>query len=237
MLITLRRHFPIRVEPMSLATDYIHALRFSALNAFYDPVVRLTTRESKFKSALLAGMVLKSGQRVLDVGCGTGTLACMLSQLESRAEIHGLDGDADMLDRARRKAVGQGRRIQFAHGLAYPMPYPDQYFDAVVSSLFFHHLDSPSKQQVLCEIFRVLKPCGQLHIADWGKAHDSSMRAAFVIVQLLDGFETTRDCLHGAVPEMMRDAQFDEVRVDERIRTALGTIEIVRGTKRPKSRV
>ena len=72
---------------MPANTGYIHALRFSSLSALYDPVVALTSREQTFKSALLDGVALEPGQRVLDIGCGTGTLACMVAQREPKVEM------------------------------------------------------------------------------------------------------------------------------------------------------
>ena len=216
---------------MTTDTGYVHALRFRILNALYDPVVALTSREQRFKSALLAGVALHPGQRILDVGCGTGTLACMLAHRAPQAELHGLDGDPDMLERGRRKAAQHGARVEFAQGMSFALPYPDDHFDDVVSSLFFHHLTADAKRRTLAEIERILKPGGGLHVADWGAAQDPLMRAAFLAIQLTDGFDTTRDNVQGRLPSMMQ-SQFEHVRVDARFRTMLGTMEILRASKR-----
>ena len=210
---------------------YIHALRFASLSALYDPVVAMTSRERTFKSALLDGAELAPGQRLLDVGCGTGTLACMAVQREPGLEMHGLDGDPAILVRARRKAKLHGLAMHFAEGMSVRLPYPDQYFDSVLSSLFFHHLGAEAKRQTLGEILRVLKPGGQLHIGDWGAAQDPLMRAAFLLIQCFDGFATTRDHVAGRLPAMVAQAGFDDVRIDRRFRTMLGTMEIVRSRR------
>lgn len=217
---------------MSTDTGYIHALRFASLSALYDPVVALTSREQTFKSALLDGVVLEPGQRVLDVGCGTGTLACMVAQREPEVEVHGLDGDPAILERARRKAAERGASVRFSHGMSFQLPFPDKHFDSVLSSLFFHHLTPSARQRTLTEIIRVLKPAGHLHIADWGAAQDSLMRAAFLVIQLVDGFATTQDSVRGKLPGMMEQAGFKDVHVDGRFRTMLGTMEIVRAKRR-----
>ncbi|MEO8671176.1 MAG: class I SAM-dependent methyltransferase [Tahibacter sp.] len=216
---------------MSTESGYIHALRFSFLNALYDPVVALTSREQRFKTVLLNGVALASGQRVLDVGCGTGTLACMAAQRAPGAQMVGLDGDASILDRARRKATERDISIEFVHGMSVELPFPDGHFDSVLSSLFFHHLDASAKQRTFAEIFRVLKPDGQLHIADWGAAQDALMRAAFLIIQAVDGFATTGDNVRGKLPGMVVQAGFHAVHIDRRLRTMLGTMEIVRASK------
>lgn len=210
---------------------YIHALRFSSLNGLYDIAVALTSRENAFKSALLEGAELAPGQRVLDVGCGTGTLACMAACRVPGLELHGLDGDPAILQRARLKAARQEATIHFSEAMSTCLPFPDEHFDQVVSTLFFHHLLAADKRSTLSEILRVLKPGGRLHIGDWGAPHDLLMRAAFLGIQLIDGFLTTADNVRGELPGMLQHAGFDAVRCERRFRSILGSLEILRAQK------
>jgi SAM-dependent methyltransferase len=89
----------------SSGEPYIPALRFRWLTAVYDPVVALTTRERTFKHRLLSQAQIEPGMRVLDLGCGTGTLAVWLKQRTPAAEVVGLDADPAVLALARRKAT------------------------------------------------------------------------------------------------------------------------------------
>ncbi|MHB1242982.1 MAG: class I SAM-dependent methyltransferase, partial [Gaiellaceae bacterium] len=95
-------------------------------------------------------------------------------------------------------------------------------------SLLFHHLTLDGKRATLAEARRVLRPGGELHIADWGRPHDPLMRAAFLPVQLLDGFATTADNVRGALPALVAAAGFDPVRETRRRRTAFGTLTFLR---------
>jgi ubiquinone/menaquinone biosynthesis C-methylase UbiE len=87
---------------------YVPALSFDALTRFYDPLVALTLRERKLKGRLLEQARIAPGHAVLDVGCGTGTLALMAKQREPRARVVGLDGDPAVLAIARRKLARAG---------------------------------------------------------------------------------------------------------------------------------
>jgi len=207
---------------------YIPALRFDALTRFYDPVVAATTRERTFKRRLVEQVALQPGQRLLDVGCGTGTLTLLLKQSCPEAEVYGLDGDAKTLAIARRKAEEQRLSIEWREGLSWRLGVPDATFDHVTSSLLLHHLDFEGKMTTLVAMRRSLKPGGMLHIADWGRAHDPFMRAVFVGVQLLDGFKTTADNVRGKLPEYIARAGFVDVKESLRLRTPLGSISLYR---------
>lgn len=212
-------------------TRYVHALRFRALTRLYDPIVRWTTREATFKRALLDVAAIREGHRVLDLACGTGTLAAMVKAQVPGAEVIGVDGDPAILEIAAAKARNAAVEIQLVHGMSDRLPYADAAFDRVLSSLFFHHLDRDGKRATLREVLRVLRPGGQLHLADWGRPHGPGMRGAFFVVQLLDGFATTADNVAGRLPELMAEAGFASVHEGERIRTPLGTIALYRGER------
>ena len=107
------------------------------------------------------------------------------------------------------------------------MPFNSATFDVAVSSLFFHHLNRRQKLEVLNEIHRVLKPGGQLHIADWGKPSSLVQRGLFLLVQCLDGFETTRDSVEDLLPVLLEEVGFVDVAKGVCIPTALGTIRLL----------
>ena len=87
---------------------------------------------------------------------------------------------------ASRKIQAAGLEIELIKGLAYEMDFPDRSFEGVLSSLLFHHLTSEHKREAIAEIYRALKPGGELHVADWGKSQNILVRSAFLMVQLLD---------------------------------------------------
>jgi SAM-dependent methyltransferase len=210
---------------------YVPALAYRPLTVIYDPVVRLTTRESTVKSALVLQARLQPGDRVLDLGCGTATLAIAVKQQQPRAEVVGVDGDTAILRRARAKAARAGVVLRLEEALAHRMPFPDASFDCVLSSLLFHHLDREHKFATLHEVYRVLRPGGQLHVADWGKARNGLMRGLFLAVQLLDGFENTSDSVAGRLPAFMSECGFKDVVESARFATILGTISLYRGSR------
>jgi len=114
-------------------TDYIPALRFRWLTNFYDPVVSLTTRESKFKSLLITFADIQNGEAVLDIGCGTGTLALEVKNRAPAATVCGIDGDPEILEIAKRKALLLNTEITFQLALSYELPYEDELFDCCLS--------------------------------------------------------------------------------------------------------
>lgn len=205
---------------------YIPALRFHFATGIYDPVVRWTTREAVFKAALVACLAARQGERILDLGCGTGTLAIAIAQSTPGVAIAGIDADESVLARARAKQARVGTSVQWHRGFAQSLPFRDHAFDAVASSLFFHHLARADKRTVLAETARVLRPGGRLLVADWGRPANAGYRALFLAVQLLDGFATTRDSVEGVLPSLMLEAGFEAVRFVQEFPTMLGTLTI-----------
>jgi ubiquinone/menaquinone biosynthesis C-methylase UbiE len=211
---------------------YRPALRFHALTALFDPVVRLLLRERKFKTRLVDQADPRPGQRILDVGCGTGTLTLLVKEQVPEAEVVGLDADPEILDRARAKAGEAEFDVRFDRALATELPYEDGSFDLVLSTLTFHHLTGADKRGAAKEIARVLKPGGELHVGDMGGPADPLMRGLFfATVRIFDGLEQTRDNAAGALPAIFEGGGLDEVSETERLRTVLGSLALYRARK------
>ena len=213
--------------------SYLPALRWHALTPLFDPAVRVTTREGTFKRTLLELAGVQPGEAVLDLGCGTGTLAIAQKRRCPDARVVGLDADPAVLDRAGAKAAADSQAVELVEAFSTEMPFADASFDVVLSSLFFHHLEPGVKRTTLAEVARVLRPGGRLHVADWGKPSDPLMRALFTTVRAFDGFAVTAENARGALPELFESAGLERARVQEQLRTPLGTLAIYGARKRP----
>jgi ubiquinone/menaquinone biosynthesis C-methylase UbiE len=210
------------------APRYVPALRFRALTRFYDRLLATTLKEQAFKARLIDQARLAPGQRVLDVGCGTATLTIMAKQACPEATVIGLDGDPDVLALARAKVAQAGVEVELVQGMAWAPPLPPGSCDRVISSLVFHHLGSEEKLRTLGATRTLLRPGGELHVVDWGRAQNVAMRAAFLVVQMLDGFATTNDNVCGRLPDLMREAGFVWVEETHREMTVFGTLSLYR---------
>lgn len=209
-------------------TQYIPALRFRWLTRFYDPLVATLLREEQFKQRLVEQAGLKPGYRVLDLGCGTATLTIMLKSACPGANVVGLDGDPEVLAIARKKVAAASVDVELYQGMAFAPPFAPRSFDRVVSSLVFHHLTTADKRRTFAKVRELLRPSGELHMADWGQAQNALMRVAFLGVQLLDGFRTTSDNAHGRLIPFMQEAGFTSVAETCRYLTPFGILSLYR---------
>ena len=214
------------------ATDrYVPAAGHAAFTRIYDAVLALTMRESRWRP-VLAGQVLDGvpeAGTVIEVGSGTGTLAISLAQSRTDITVIGIDGDPEVQALATRKPGAEA--VSWREGLAGQLALPDASVDRVVMSLLLHHLDRAGKDEALREARRVLRPGGRLHVADWGRAHDPVMRTAFFVLQLIDGFDGTRDHAAGRLPAIVEHASFGAVQTRERLRTTWGSLELLRAER------
>lgn len=121
-----------------------------------DPLIRLTVDERRFRERLIQLAKLKGDEQVLDIGCGIGTLDLMLVQLLNNGSIYGIDISAKMVKEAKRKAQGNGCKINYKVGSSKRLPYKSDTFDVVFTSLIYHHLDYKD-MQTRSNSLRVLK--------------------------------------------------------------------------------
>ena len=148
----------------------------------YDFMVWLFTlgRERAFREQILGFANLTPGEAVLDVGCGTGSLAIAAKRhVGSTGTVYGIDASPEMLARAGKKAAKTGLEVVFRNGAAQALPFADGQFDAVLSTLLLHHLPRTARQQCASEMRRVLKPGGRALVVDFAGSADreSSLRA------------------------------------------------------------
>jgi ubiquinone/menaquinone biosynthesis C-methylase UbiE len=213
-----------------MAPRYVPAAGRAALTPLYDRVMALTMREPRWRPQLATAVLegLDDGDVVVDVGCGTATLAIDLAARRSGVRVIGVDGDPQILRLARAKPGAE--RVELREGDATALPLEDDSAAAVVCALLLHHLLPASKSAALREARRVLRPGGILHIADWGRPADAFAAGGFSVLQLFDGREGTRDHRAGRLPAIIEAAGFERVARTHQLRTIFGTLEIYRCT-------
>jgi len=130
----------------------------------------LRGRERAFRERLLTLAGVEAGESVLDIGCGTGTLAIAAAgHVGPQGSVSGIDASTEMIARARRKAAKAGVGVVFELAPAERLPFSDGRFDLVLSTLMLHHLPRNTRQQCAREVRRVLKPGGRILVVDFGR--------------------------------------------------------------------
>ncbi len=211
--------------------SYIPALRFAFLTRFYDPLVRISTREYVFKRALLTQANLQKDQTILDLACGTGTLSITIKKSFPESNIYGIDADEEILRMARAKATKFQVGINFEQGFSDDLPFADDTFDRVFSTLAFHHLSHERKIGTIKEILRVLKNDGEFHLADYGLPRNKRQFVLSKFVRAIDGFETTDDNLRGRLGLLLEQNGFGRVERTGYFKTVIGTIRLFKAIR------
>jgi ubiquinone/menaquinone biosynthesis C-methylase UbiE len=188
--------------------DYVPAAGSDWLLPFYDPLVSLSGMRRALE-ALIDQAEIRDADRVLDVGCGTGSLAILLFRRHPGAEIVGVDPDPKAMTRARNKARRANARVRFEQAYAQALPAADGSFDRVLSSFMMHHLPVEIKRGMLADVRRVLAPGGSFHLMDF---MPSAERNDGLLARLVHGDSTMRDNGDEQVGALLREAGFGEVR-------------------------
>ena len=187
---------------------YQPALGYDWLLPLYDPLLGLLGGGS-VRRELVDQVAVQPSHRVLDIGCGTGSLVILMKRLHPGAEVVGIDPDPKALARGRRKADRAAVPVQFDQWVSDELPYPGASFDRVLSSFMFHHLNLDEKRQSLQETRRVLKPGGSLHLLDFGGA---AARSDGFFARVLHRAEHLQDNFEGRIPLLMHEAGFADPR-------------------------
>jgi ubiquinone/menaquinone biosynthesis C-methylase UbiE len=198
---------------------YIPALRFKILTPLIDLSIDVFMKGAYLRPLLVDQLNLRGNERVLDFGCGTGTLALMIKKSCPGCSVTGIDVDPQVLGIAREKSRGAG--VDFAEYDGITLPFADGSFDKVVTSFVLHHLTTSQKAVALKEIHRVLRKGGELHVLDFGVPES---RYAAIIGSFLKHLEPVEDNLRGKIPEYLAAAGFERVDKPHSENTLLGTV-------------
>jgi ubiquinone/menaquinone biosynthesis C-methylase UbiE len=185
----------------------------------YDLLTKLMGVD-RVRDVLLEQAGLRPSQRVLDIGCGTGTFAVLVKRVHPDVEVVAIDPDPGALARARRKASRARTSIQFDEGVAGALPYDDGVFDFVFSSFMFHHLQGDQKLHMFREARRVLARGGRFEMVDFA---GPDAPGGFVTRRLLQSHQLLSDNAEQRVLALMNDAGLLQPRCTERRRLLIGT--------------
>jgi SAM-dependent methyltransferase len=206
--------------------DYLPAAGHDMFLPGYDLLTRVVGMHGAYDT-LVEQAELAAGMKVLEVGCGTGNVITRVKRANPGVDAVGSDPDRRALRRAQRKA----RRlsgIRFERGYIQKLPFGDGDFDRVLSSMMWHHLDEDVKTQAADEIFRVLRPGGQLHLVDIGG--DMSADDGLLAGRMMRDAHTHNN-LGDAIPQRLREAGFEATAVGSRRLRLIGRVTFYRAVR------
>jgi ubiquinone/menaquinone biosynthesis C-methylase UbiE len=183
----------------------------------------VSAREGKLRGGMIESVAATNPTRVLELGCGTGSLSLALAKALPNASITGLDLDPAALDIARGKSGAD--RVEWRLGSATDPPPKAGTWDCVVISLVLHHLRPEQQPVALARAHEALRPNGTLHVIDFGRPHGPLPKLGWHVLQRLDGIENTAPLGRGDLPGLIDDAGFTGRKLVQRFGTVWGTHE------------
>jgi len=209
---------------------------FDRLAFLYDPFVRFVGLfvggEGKLRRRIVEFLNPKSGEKILDVCCGTGTVSVLCAQrVGSKGEVLGVDFSLGMLRKARQKLpqAGSIKNLHLQHGRAESLALKSEVFDKVVMVFALHEMPSDMRLGVLTEVHRVLKPGGTFVAVDYYLPSERWVRALFKLYMTVEG-DIAWDFIRSNLPLLLHRAGFEVIREELWLR---GILQAVRAIKEP----
>lgn len=190
---------------------FVPALGFDWLTPLYDPLIRFTLQDEQVKQQLVEQARLAPGMTVVDLGCGTGTLALLIKRAQPTTRVIGVDIDAKILGIARAKIAAAGVEVELRRGVLPEVGLEPGSVDRVLTTLVLHHLTSDEKVAALRAAHTALRADGELHVADFGPPHNVLMSLVSAPFRYFDGHARTNDNFSGQMPDVIRRAGFADV--------------------------
>lgn len=200
---------------------YIPSAHLDILTPFYDLGCGLIGLGKRFRLKIIGHMNITGTERALDVGCGTGALLIVLKGLYPDVISEGLDPDEQALRIARRKSVNEGLEITWRTGRMQNMPFDENSFDIVISTLAFHHVGKLEKIEAMKECLRILRPGGRFLLLDI--APDELALSGRTLFKILRIFEPI--CSDQQLLAFMKEAGFSGTRELGKFRYGITFIE------------
>lgn len=204
---------------------FIPAARFLWLNPIFDSLCSIIGLGKRYRAQVIKTLPITKGKKlkVLDAGCGTGSLAVEVKKKYPKIELYAIDIDDSILERAIKKSKKEKVIISFKKTPIQNTEFPENYFDYIYTSLVLHHLKTKDKQKAIKELHRILKRGGTLIVSDFGKPKNIvQYTVAWFTVLMEEG----RDNYRGKIPSMLEE-QFKKVKILKRY----GLIEMLQGEK------
>lgn len=217
---------------MAKKTSDYYDDKFERMARYYDLGLALSSfffgGERRIRERALKHAGLREGERVLDVGCGTGTAAFLMAEhVGLNGEVIGIDLSEKMLERGKRKlAKAEMRNVTFLRANAEDIPFPDESFDKVTFFAVLHEMNHEGRVNASKEVCRVLKPGGRVLISDLGVPETWMGRLLMKAVLLVEG-ETAKEMVRRGLDAEVREAVGKGLRVVERKSVFLGLGEIL----------
>jgi len=217
-------------KSQNISPEFVPALRFHWATNLYDGVMHYFTRDTLLRKLTIEAINPTAGDKILDFGCGTGSLTEALAKSNVPLSLTAYDIDPQVLEIAKGKivdVVGVNqpffKRVDLTDGSGVEVEALGS-FDCIVSSLVFHHLDTDHKIAALKFARQLLAEQGKVMLVDWGPGSNLLLKAAFLLVRAFDGFAVTRDNVQGRLPAMLASQGFTVKEATPLLNTMFGTI-------------